>query len=206
MVYRAVLCFAASGLLIASAARCQDYGNGISAVHADQEAVVEYVHLQPAASDDSKAAIAAAVATIINNPKVCCGENSSLGATPVTDERVSLRDLGNKIGGRHVLSDGRYVNVTANYIPAGTLSSDQIIFPLTKQQPMLMMWKSHVYVLYGALFDDTIYTDGHHDYAIRKLLLLDPAAAEPDRKTAFDRQKDDWSQVEGLLLLKVAKS
>jgi hypothetical protein len=163
------------------------------------------VHLQPVAPGDSKAAVAAALATVINDAKVCCSENSALGATPVTDEQISLGDLGNKVSGRHVLPDGQAVNISAENFPATTLSSDQIILPLLKQQPMLMMWKSHLYVLYGAVYDERGYTDGHNIYAIRKLLLLDPAAAGPNRETAFDRQKDDWSQVEGLLLLKIAR-
>jgi hypothetical protein len=205
MTCRAALCLAVS-ILFASAAQGQDYGTILSAVHPDQQAIVESVHLQPAIANDSNAAVAAALATVINDPKVCCSENSSLGTAPVTDDRVSLHDLANKVGGRHVLSDGETLNVTANYIPATTLSSDQIILPLMKQQPILMAWKSHLYVLYGAVYDDKVYTDGHHEYVIHKLLLLDPSAAAPNRQAAFDRQKDDWSQVEGLLLLKVAKS
>jgi len=67
---------------------------------------------------------------------------------------------------------------------------------------MLMEWNSHAYVLYGAIYDETIYTDGHRDYAIRKLLLFDPNATAANRETAFDRQKDDWSKVEGFLFLK----
>jgi hypothetical protein len=205
MASRTVLCFAAS-MVFAAAAHGQDYGTAIAFVRADQKAIVEYVHLQPAASEDRNAAVAAALATVIKDAGVCCGENSVLGTTPVTGSSISLREIANKVGGRHVLSDGQTVTITGEYISAATLSSDRIIVPLMKQQPMLMMWKSHIYVLYGAVYDDTVYTDGHHDYVIHKLLLLDPSAAGPDRQATFDRQKDDWSQVEGLLLLKVAKA
>jgi hypothetical protein len=59
-----------------------------------------------------------------------------------------------------------------------------------------------VYVLYGAIFDDVLYSNGVRDYVIHKLLLSDSASVEVGREVIFDRDRDDWSKVQGLLTLK----
>jgi hypothetical protein len=141
---------------------------------------------------------------MIGNAKLCCGEDSAIGETPAGGTPGTLREIGDKIAGRHVLGDGTAVTIVANYFPAESISSDFIIVPLSKQQPMMMEWNAHFYVLYGAIYDDRVFTDGRHDYVIQKLLLLDPGKpAEP--QAVFDRQKDDWSKVQGLLTLKVTE-
>ena len=81
--------------------------------------------------------------------------------------------------------------------------SQQIVSALMAHEPMLLDWNSHVFVLNGALFDERVYSDGHRDYIIRKLLLLDPAAGG-NGQTAFDMQTDDWAQLKGFLALRIA--
>ena len=68
---------------------------------------------------------------------------------------------------------------------------------------MLIEWESRVYVLYGAIFNETRDTgSGDRAYAIRKLLLLDPRFSDQRRVTEFDRETDDWSKVGGFLIVK----
>jgi hypothetical protein len=60
-----------------------------------------------------------------------------------------------------------------------------------------------VYVLYGAIFDETRDpTDGSRTDSIHKLLLLDPGFSDHRRLTEFNRETDDWSKVEGLSIVK----
>jgi hypothetical protein len=80
-----------------------------------------------------------------------------------------------------------------------------LIEALTEKQSPLMDWNSHLYVVYGIIFDLTVDdTSGAKTYAIRKLLLLDPRFSDQRREVVFDRQIDDWGKVVGLLLLKAA--
>ncbi len=62
-----------------------------------------------------------------------------------------------------------------------------------------MLWNSNLYVVYGVVFNETLYSSGLHDYAIHKLLLIDPRFSGVRRETCFDRLKDDWEKVKGLL-------
>jgi len=59
-------------------------------------------------------------------------------------------------------------------------------------------------VLEGLTTDEKICSDGRHEYVIRKLLLLDPSSASASHTSVFDRSKDNWSDVEGFLLLKTS--
>lgn len=188
-------------IFFASVTYAQDYPVGISFVRPNQEVIVTDLHLEAASSASSAPLVASAIETVLRSPRVCCGKDSALGETPLTDERVSLQDLGNKLSGRHILSDGRPVTITADYFAASTINSSQIVLPLLRQQPMLMQWNSHLYVLYGVTYDEDVYTDGTRDYVIHKLLLLDPGASGSTHHAVFDRLKDDWSKVQGLLLL-----
>lgn len=73
-----------------------------------------------------------------------------------------------------------------------------------RNQPLLMDWNSHLYVVQGVLFDEAVDTNGIHDYAIHKLMLLDPRFSDTRREASFDRLKDNWNKVEGLLVLTVS--
>jgi hypothetical protein len=77
---------------------------------------------------------------------------------------------------------------------------------LIENRPLLMEWNSHLYVVYGIVFNQTISQDGGIMNAIYKIFLLDTRFSEVDkrREISFDRLTDDWGKVQGLLLLKAA--
>jgi hypothetical protein len=56
-------------------------------------------------------------------------------------------------------------------------------------------------VLYGAIYNETDFSDGSRLYTIKKLMLLDPRYSDYRREATFNRETDDWSTVEGLLML-----
>ena len=60
-------------------------------------------------------------------------------------------------------------------------------------------------MLHGAIFNETRYSSGARQYAIVKLLLLDPRFSDQRRETVFNRETDDWAEVQGLLTLAVAR-
>jgi len=158
-----------------------------------------------AKSRDASDVLAATAEIIFRNKDICCGKNSALEDDIQRADPKSLKDVGNKLQGRHLLSDGRPIVVTAEYVPASAVNSVNLIEVLTEKQAPLIEWNSHLYVVYGVIFDLTVDdTNGAKTYAIRKLLLLDPRFSDQRRKLAFDRQTDDWSNVQGLLMLKAA--
>jgi hypothetical protein len=117
----------------------------------------------------------------------------------------SLMDVGDKLRGRQLLSDGRPITVTADYVTAASVNASLLISDLREKQALLMEWNSHLYVVYGVTFDESVdYDTGARTDAIRKLLLLDMRFSDARREVAFDRFTDNWDKVQGLLLLKAS--
>jgi hypothetical protein len=158
-----------------------------------------------AKSKDASDVLAASVEIILRDKEVCCGKNSALEDDVQRADPKSLKDVGARLQGRHVLGDGRAVLVTAEYISPSAVNSATLIGVLTRKQALLMQWDSHLYVVYGVIFDLTVDdTNGARAYAIRKLWLLDSRFSDQRREVTFDRSTDDWGKVQGLLMLKAA--
>jgi hypothetical protein len=137
---------------------------------------------------------------ILHNREVCCGKDSALEDSVQRADPASLQDIAAKLQGRHLLSDGRPIMVTAQYIAPDAIYGYGLIDTLQKKHAMLLMWKSHLYVLYGAAYvedydpDRATGTDN-----VTKLLLIDTRYSDARRNVEFDRQTDDWSKVQGVV-------
>jgi hypothetical protein len=155
-----------------------------------------------APSKDPSAVTATAVEIVLRDQTLCCGKDSALGDTVLSDPRT-LKELSTKLQGRHLLSDGRPIMVNAEYAPEISINSGSIVGALKDQRASLFEWKSHVYVLYGAIFGETRCQSGARQYSIVKLLLLDPRFSDQRREAVFNRATDDLGKVQGLLSLSV---
>lgn len=175
---------------------------------ANQEVRVTNLPSLTAPSRHRSAVLATALETILHDKAVCCDKDSALEDSvlyaTLTDP-VSLKELSTKLQGRHLLSDGRAIVVTAEYVPQSSIGPGLIVASLRDQHALLLEWKSHLYVLYGAAFDETRdLGSGERDYAIRKLFLLDPRFSDQRRDVEFNRETDDWGGVQGLLTVSFA--
>jgi hypothetical protein len=106
-----------------------------------------------AQSSKTAAVLATTLETILDDKDLCCGKDSGLEDAVLSSP--SLKELSAKVQGRHVLGDGLSVMVRAEYYPQSSVGAGTVIGTLMRQQPMLIEWKSRVYVLYGAVFDET---------------------------------------------------
>ena len=71
---------------------------------------------------------------------------------------------------------------------------------------MLLEWKSRVYVLYGANFDEVRqYNPDDWLFTIHKLLLLDVRFSDQQREVELNNQTDDWKAIQGLMTLSVVR-
>jgi hypothetical protein len=171
--------------------------------HANQTVRVRDLRPQVALSTNAAAVLSAAVETIFHDRGVCCGKGSALEDSLLSVDPLSLKDIASKLEGRHLLSDGRPITIAAEYLAPDSINPDQIISPLLKNRALLVTWKSRLYVVYGAVFDEKLYYSGQREYVIHKLLLLDVRFSDSRREVVFDREIDDWSKVEALLMLSV---
>jgi hypothetical protein len=157
-----------------------------------------------AKSRNASDVLSASLEIIFQDGKVCCGKNSALEDSVQAADPKSLKDIANKLQGRHLLSDGRPIMITADYLAPAAVNVSQLMNALTEKHPLLMEWNSHLYVAYGIIFDHTLNQDSSTMNAIHKILLLDTRFSDERREISFDRLTDDWGKVQGLVMFKAA--
>lgn len=184
-------------LVLASAfSRAQDAPPPSYVVHPNLEIRIGNLPVQTASADAT-----AALETLFHDSKLCCGSNSMLEDQARAANPLSLEDISGKIMGKHLLTDGHSITVATNYLAPNAVNPDPIIETLVKNQPALFEWNSHLYVLYGADYDEKYFDTGGREFVIHKLLLLDTRFTGPRREASFDRDQDDWKDVQGLLIV-----
>ncbi len=150
--------------------------------------------------------LATSAEIVFHDKKICCGKDSALEDSIQSADPTSLKDVSDKLRGRHLLSDGLPIQVTAEYLPASSVNGTSLINTLTAKYAPLMEWNSHLYVVYGATFVETFDPNsGVRTDAIHKLLLWDTRFSDEHREVVFDRLTDDWRKVEGFLVLSAAR-
>ncbi|MGE5083955.1 MAG: hypothetical protein ACM3ND_13775, partial [Acidobacteriota bacterium] len=175
------------------------------AVKPNQEIRVAHLPRLAARSPDPSYVLLTSLDIIFHDHGVCCAKDSALGDSAAAADPSSVKDIIAKLRGRHLFSDGRPVMISVlDLAPQATRNPGTVVRALTNKRAMLLMWNSHLYVLYGALFDEAQYADGSLVESINQLFLLDPRYSDSRREVSFKREKDDWNQVEGLLLLSVS--
>lgn len=165
-----------------------------------QEIRVSGLAFLTASSDDPSDLLRASLATILHKKTVCCGGDSALGADVAKADPRSLKDVGAKLQGRHLLSDGHAILITPEYLEPAAINSGMLIGSLRDQHALLVEWNSHLYVCYGATYRrDYDAGTGRELYTILKFLLQDIRYSESRREVVFNRETDDWSKVQGML-------
>lgn len=189
-------------LLLASLSYPQDIPTGWITYHPNQEVRVSSLRPLMARRHEWSDVLLTSLDIAFHDNSVCCGKDSALEDQATSANKLALNEVAAAIQGRHLLSDGRPIQITADYIP-GTAANVgyRIINALMSRHALLMVWNSHLYVLYGAVYDEALYSDGTKSDAIRKLLLLDPRFSDSRREVTFNRETDDWGKVQGLLLV-----
>jgi hypothetical protein len=169
----------------------------------NQEVRISDLPSVTAKSRDASDVLAASLEIILRDKEVCCGKNSALEDDVQRASPKSLKNVAERLQGRHLLSDGRPIMVTAEFVPATSLVSG-LINALSAKQPLLMEWNSHMYVVYGAIYNTIYSPEGGRTDSILKIFLVDPRFSDQRREVTFDRQTDDWGKVQGLVMLKAA--
>jgi hypothetical protein len=171
----------------------------------NQEVRVPQLPALMARSHDPSDVLLTALDIVFHDRSICCGKDSALEDRAATADPLSLKGIAAKVRGRQLLSDGRPIMITADFLPtAPTVDiSWQIVGPLRDRQALLLVWKDQLYVLYGAVFDEVVNDDGGTAFMIHKLLLLDTRYSGSRREVRFNRETDDWSAVQGMLRLAV---
>jgi hypothetical protein len=184
--YLAILCLAFCGY-----AHAQD-------LYKPESVRVSNLPTLMARSHDPSDVLLTSLDTILHDREVCCGKDSALEDSAQRADPASLQDVAAKLQGRHLLSDGRPIMVTANYIAPDAVNAYLLIETLQQKHAMLLLWKSHLYVLYGATYIlDFDPNSGDSSDNVLTLLLIDTRYSDSRRNVEFNRETDDWSKVQG---------
>jgi hypothetical protein len=158
-----------------------------------------------ARSHDPSDVLLTSLDTILRDREVCCGKDSALEDSAQRADPASPQDVAAKLQGRHLLSDGRPIAVTATYIAPNAINANLLIETLRQQHAMLLFWKSRLYVLYGATYmEEFDPNSGIISYNILTLLLIDSRYSDSRRNVEFNRETDDWTKVQGVLWVAAA--
>lgn len=176
-------------------------------LNVDQEMNVRELPSLVAPSRHRADVLLTSLATIIHDPEVCCGKDSALEDSAQAADPKSLKDVAAKLDGRHLLSDGRPILVSAQFIAADAINAGGLLGDITNQRAVLLEWNSHVYVLHGLVYfwmpSGNPDAPGGSLAVIRKFLLWDTRYADARREVVFNRDTDDLSRVQGLLFVEV---
>src|SRR5579863_2515327 len=184
--YLAILCLAFCGY-----AHAQD-------LYKPESVRVSNLPTLMARSHDPSDVLLTSLDTILHDREVCCGKDSALEDSAQRADPASLQDVAAKLRGRHLLSDGRPIMVTAKYIAPDAVNAYLLIETLQQKHAMLLLWKSHLYVLYGATYIlDFDPNSGDSTDNVLTLLLIDTRYSDSRRNVEFNRETDDWSKVQG---------
>jgi len=171
----------------------------------EQEIRIHDLPSLTARSTHASEVLATSLEIVFNDRQVCCGYNSALEEVVPSSDPKSLEDIANNLEGRHLQSDGRPIRVTAEFLPPNAVNSGRLIGMILSQHPALMEWNSHLYVVCGVTYVESVdYSTGSEMKAIHKILLQDERFSDSRRDVFFDRLSDDWARVQGLLLVAAA--
>ena len=202
--FSALLVFA---VLVTISSVGQDQSYGYTIYHPNQEIRIKNLSLGEAVSRST--VLAAELEAVFHDKDLCCAKNSALEDIALYSSLaapVSLKEISGKLQGRHLLPDGRSFQVNTEYAAPDTINSGAIVNALRNQNPPILEWKSHFYLVYGAVYNEALDSSGTGtSYSITKLLLLDGRYSDQRRETEFDRDTEDWSKVQGLLTLTVSR-
>jgi len=180
---------------------CVAYGQ---VSYSEQEIHVHDLPALTARSTHASDVLAVSLEIVFNDKEVCCGTNSALEDSVQSCDPKSLKDIGSKLQGRHLLSDGRAVTVTAEYLTPDQVSAGHLIYMLAANHAPLMLWNSQLYVVNGMSYAENIDNESGVSYLTHKFFLQDTRFSDSRREVTFDRVIEDAGKVQGLLFLRAA--
>ena len=184
-------------LLAASMVAAQDAPE-TEIVHPNQRVTVPDLAFVTATDTGSTAIAQAALAIVLSVSKTKCDRGSQINIAVDGTAGTSLRTLAFRLSGASCSVNGSTIRLKAGFTPNEEIRPESLIVPVMQGQPLLFEWKGALYVLYEVVYDEHIFSSGQRDNLIRELLLIDPRYSDQRRFVAFERDKDDFAQVEGI--------
>ena len=172
--------------------------------YADQEVRVRHLPSLMAVSPQPFYVLMTSLDTVLHDKDVCCGKDSALEDSVKSADPQSLKDVASKLDGRHLLSDGRPIKVTTEYLTGGQASGGHLIKMIHDQHPALMQWNSQIYVVHTVVYFWQSDGRGGTYAQLHKILLWDTRYSDSRRNVTFTVGSADASKIEGILFVEAA--
>jgi hypothetical protein len=165
----------------------------------DQQAVIEHPQIVTAERRCENWVWAAALDSLLKAKGSATGQEYQVlrlyGGTPCMEVK-SYSELADKISHEYVLDDGRRFLLQATYIAGPPQHIDPLVVAMREQRPLMLIWKSHTYVLTGVNYDEYIGPNNSRILELKDLTLADPATGE---SVSFLRERDDSQEINGTM-------
>lgn len=171
----------------------------------DQTADLKLAKLVTAKQSCENWAIAAGLESMLKEKGVSLDQSfwvMRLNYGELCGDLPSMDALANVVDNDFVLDDGRHVHLDLQYTAGAPGEVDSIIAGLQQQQVALLIYRGHPYYISGATYDEYIGKDGSRLFEIKELRLANTFAGEPG--IAFERGRDDLSEIQGIITVTVS--
>jgi hypothetical protein len=168
-------------------------------VNQEQELEVRNLPTLMARSHDPTDVLLTSLDTILHDHDVCCGKDSALADSLEAADPKSLKDIAGRLQGKHLLSDGRPIMVTTNYLSPTEVNAGVLTTQILNQHPAIMEWNSHLYVVHGVAYYWVSDGQGGSYPELLKLFLTDTRYSDTRREVTLTRGTDDFDKVQGIL-------
>src|SRR5260370_7994137 len=96
----------------------------------------------------------------------------------------------------YVMDNGRKLRLQVQYRDGAPTSPDDLIASVRHNQPIMLFWSGHPYLIAGVLYDEFIAPNGGRRFEVRELKLLDPyinptPAAASSGRTIFESRREE---------------
>ena len=182
-------------VLFASPVYCQD-AVPAEVVHPNQR--VEVSNLAPLSTPEGTSTAQVGMQIVLAAQNVHCDKRSEAEAAAQTVTNNSLKDLVRRVSGANCVTERGPLKLAATFVPNSAIQGDDLIAALMHHKPQLIQYRGAVMVLYGVIFDEHLRSDGSRTNIVRTFLMLDPRYQDARRWVVFVRDKDAFSQVDGV--------
>ena len=164
----------------------------------DQQAVIEHPQIVTAQRPCENWIWAAALDSLLKAKESVVGQEYQilrLYGGLCTDVK-GYSELADKISHEYVLDDGRRFLLQAVYTAGPPVYIDPLVVAMREQRPLMVIWKSHAYVLTGINYDEYIGPNNSRILELKELRLADPATGD---SVSFLREHDDPQEINGTM-------
>lgn len=125
------------------------------------------------------------------------------GGSVCIDSTGDWETLTQQLSRDYVLPDGQKFSLNARFVPGAPTQADPLIFSIRQNQPLMLLWRSHSYLLTGITYDEYVAPTGNKMFIVTELRLFDPLGAESKRQVVFSRDQDSPDDLNGVVELSI---